>query len=264
MGGDGAPRGRSVVLATRNADKVREIAAIYVHLNLDLHTLREWPEIGELLEDAGTYAGNAARKARAAAAATGYIALADDSGIEIDALGGAPGVRSRRFLGEAASDADRNARVLALLEGVPDARRTARYRAAVAIALPGGDVRVFEGTCEGAMARRPRGRGGFGYDPIFVVTEDGRTMAELPPAVKNQISHRARALRAAEPYLAELLGPAREERRSSGANSAEVPRGTEPARGRTGSRRRPGVPRAGPTAWADTSGRDDPASGGRE
>jgi len=245
-----------VVLATRNADKVREIAAIYAHLNLDLHTLREWPAVGELPEDAGTYAGNAESKAVAAAAATGCLALADDSGIEIDALGGAPGVRSRRFLGEAASDADRNARVLALLGAVPDAQRTARYRAAVAVALPDGGVQVFEGTCEGAVARAPRGRGGFGYDPIFIVAEGGRTMAELPPETKNRISHRAHALRAAEPHLCRLLAEgrggvvreAREEGPSSSANTDEAPHGSAPAR--------QGVPRA--------AGRDDLASGGRE
>ncbi len=201
----GVPVGRlPLVLATRNGDKIREIAAIYAHLDLDLHTLREWPAIGNLPEDAATYADNATGKAAAVAAATGLTALADDSGIEIDALGGEPGVHSRRFLGEAATDADRNARVLALLEGVPDPRRTARYRAAVAVARPGGDARVFEGTCEGVIARHPRGRHGFGYDPIFFVPQHGRTMAELPPETKNQISHRARALRAAEPYLAAL------------------------------------------------------------
>ncbi len=210
-----APRGGMrvrLLLATRSADKAREIAAIYAHLPLDVHTLREWPGLGELPEDAETYAGNAERKAAAAAAATGWVALADDSGIEIDALGGAPGVRSRRFLGEAATDADRNARVLALLKGVPDLGRAARYRAAVAIARPGGPVRVFSGTCDGTIAHAPRGEGGFGYDPIFVIPGDGRTMAELPPEAKNRISHRARALRAAEPYVAALAadGPAGE------------------------------------------------------
>ncbi len=196
--------GLPVVLATRNSNKIREISAIYAHLGLDLHTLRECPMIADLPEDAAAYADNAAAKAAAVAAATGLIALADDSGIEIDALGGEPGVHSRRFLGEAATDADRNARVLALLEGVPDTQRTARYRAAVAVARPGSGVRVFEGTCEGLVARRPRGRHGFGYDPIFFVPRYGRTMAELPPETKNRISHRARALRAAQPYLAAL------------------------------------------------------------
>lgn len=220
-----------LVLATHNTGKAREIAAILAPLLLELHSLDEWPEIRVLPEDADSFAANAATKARAAAAASGLIALADDSGIEIDALGGAPGVHSRRFLGDAATDRDRNAHVLALLEDVPDDRRTARYRAAVAVARPTGDVRIFHGTCEGAIARSPRGRHGFGYDPIFVVAEDGRTMAELPPAVKNRISHRARALRAAEPYLYELVPLRRKERRRLRANSQEVPDG--PARPRT-------------------------------
>ncbi len=199
------PRRLPLVLATRNDDKIREIAAIYARLNLDLRTLRDWPEIGELPEHGETYADNARSKAAAVAAATGFLSLADDSGIEIDALGGRPGAHSRRFLGEEATDEDRNARVLALLKDVSDAGRTARYRAAVAVARPGGEVRVFEGTCEGRIARAPRGRHGFGYDPIFLVPEEGRTMAELSPEVKNLISHRARAHRAAEPYLAALL-----------------------------------------------------------
>ncbi len=185
---------------------------------MDLLTLDGWPGLVLPPEDAETYGENAARKARAVARVTGLPALADDSGIEIDALQGAPGVRSHRFLGEGATDAERNARVLALLEGMPDERRTARYRAAVAIAMPEGGVRVFDGTCEGAIARSPRGRGGFGYDPIFVVAGDTRTMAELALKEKNRISHRARALRAAEPYLVEALRRGREERRTSGAN----------------------------------------------
>jgi XTP/dITP diphosphohydrolase len=222
---------RTLVLATRNANKAREIAAIYAHLGLEIRTLDEWPGIGELPEDGATYADNAVSKARAVADATGLVALADDSGIEIDALAGAPGVRSRRFLGEHTTDADRNTRVLMLLDHVPDAARTARYRAAVAVARPRGDVRVFEGICQGAVARRPRGRWGFGYDPIFIEGSTGRTMAELPPEAKNQISHRARALRAAEPYLIELLGPGRQEPSSPGANSDKVVRGAAPQAG---------------------------------
>jgi XTP/dITP diphosphohydrolase len=211
-------RSGQVVLATRNPDKAREIAAIYAHLGVDFVSLDAWPDLILPLEDAETYAGNASRKAFAAARATGFPAVADDSGIEIDALDGAPGVRSHRFLGDAATDAERNARVLALLEGVPDVRRTARYRAAVAIASPRGEVRVSVGTCEGAIARVPRGRGGFGYDPIFIPAGDERTMAELAPDEKNRISHRARALRAAEPHLIDLLRRMREERGAPGAN----------------------------------------------
>ena len=217
-GSPGAPGRARLVLATRNPSKVREITAIYAHLGVDLLTLDGWPGLALPAEDAETYGENAARKAGAVARATGVPALADDSGIEIDALGGAPGVHSHRFLGDTATDAERNARVLGLLQDTPDARRAARYRAAVAIASPDGGVRVFDGVCEGAIAQSPRGRGGFGYDPIFVVAGDGRTMAELPPDLKNQISHRARALRAAEPSLIEMLRRVGEERRASSAN----------------------------------------------
>lgn len=219
---------RRLVLATRNKEKVREITAIYVHLGLDLRTLADWPAIEDRPEAGATYAENAAAKALSVAAATGLPALADDSGIEIDALGGAPGPRSRRFLGDYATDADRNARVLALLENEPDARRTARYRAAVAVALPGGSVRIFEGTCEGVIARGQRGRFGFGYDPIFLVREHNRTMAELPPDLKNQISHRARALRAAEPYLVAVLR-LRKDQPDAGANTDDISQRARPS-----------------------------------
>jgi len=236
-----------LVLATRNADKAREIRAIYAHLDLEILTLDGWPELGELPEDAATYAANASTKAEAAAQALGLPALADDSGIEIDALEGALGPHSRRFLGAHATDADRNAKVLELLAAVPDAKRTARYRAAVAIALPRGPVRVFEGTCEGTVARSPRGRAGFGYDPVFVVTPDGRTMAELSFDEKNQISHRARALRAAEAYLRSVLVAPREERCGPGANTSTGPLHA------AGSAAEPPAPPAA----------DDSASGGR-
>lgn len=235
-----APSARPrLALATRNVDKVREIAAIYAHLGLDLRTLAEWPEIEQLPEKGTTYPENAATKARAVALATGLPALADDSGIEIDALGGEPGPRSRRFLGDGATDADRNARVLEMLRDEPDARRGARYRAAVALALPDGTVRVFEGTCEGAIAHAPRGRFGFGYDPIFLVEGSGQTMAELPLARKNQISHRARALRAAEPYVRAVLRPARKEPSGTGANTGDAGRAPS-APGRPPVRRRRG------------------------
>lgn len=195
-----------MVLATRNPAKVREISAVYAHLPVRLRTLAEWPDLPDLAEEGASYAENATAKARAVAQATGLPSLADDSGIEVDALGGAPGIRSRRLLGEGAGDADRNAHLLRLLAHVPDPARTARYRAAVAVASPDGRVRVFEGSCEGRIARAPRGSGGFGYDPIFIPLGEQRTMAELSLEEKNRISHRARALRAAEPYLIRLLG----------------------------------------------------------
>lgn len=219
-GGRVRPRPR-LVLATRNSGKIREIAAIYAGLGTRFADLGEWPALGALPEDGETYADNAASKAVAVARATGLPALADDSGVEIDALGGAPGVRSRRLLGDAASDAERNAHVLALLAGLPAARRTARYRAAVAVATPDGTVQTFEGACEGVIVERPRGAGGFGYDPIFAPAGEERTMAEVPLEVKNRLSHRARALRAARAAVARALGM-EEEGPGAGANNFEV------------------------------------------
>jgi XTP/dITP diphosphohydrolase len=200
----GAARSR-FVLATRNPGKIREVTAIYSHLEIVWLSLIDLPEIGDVAEEGVTYAENAAAKARTASIATGLGALADDSGVEIDALGGSPGVHSARFLGPAATDGERNTRILQLLQEVPDPKRTARYVAAVALARPDGAAHVFEGICEGWIATRPRGAGGFGYDPIFVPRGEIRTMAEVPAEVKNRISHRARALRAAEPHLVEIL-----------------------------------------------------------
>ncbi|OLD38686.1 MAG: non-canonical purine NTP pyrophosphatase, RdgB/HAM1 family [Armatimonadetes bacterium 13_1_40CM_3_65_7] len=227
--------GPRLVLATRNPGKVREIAAIYAHLNMVCLSLVDYPGIGEVAEEGATYVENATAKARAAAAATGLVALSDDSGVEVDALDGAPGVHSARFAGAGATDAERHARLLALLEGIPEARRTARYRAIVAVALPpsltdrgtsAGPVRVFEGVCEGGIARAPRGIGGFGYDPIFVPAGEARTMAEIPPDVKNRISHRARALRAAEGYVADVLRLLGEDRRDEPPNTRGAGRAT--------------------------------------
>jgi XTP/dITP diphosphohydrolase len=206
-----------VILATRNPGKVREIVAIYAPLELELRPLADYSEIPQMREEGTTYADNAAAKARAAALRVGLVALADDSGIEVDALGGAPGVHSARFLGASASDSERNARILFLLEGVPEERRTARYRAAVAVARPDGTVRVFDGVCEGQVAVAPRGTAGFGYDPIFMPEGAQQTIAEIPLEVKNRISHRARALRAAEPYLREILGLGKQDRRGRDA-----------------------------------------------
>ncbi len=196
---------RAVVLATRNRGKARELEALLAGLPARACALDDFPDIPDLAEPGDTFDANAVAKATTAADLTGCIAVADDSGIEIDALGGAPGVRSATFLGPAATDDDRNAWVLERLRGVPEGQRTARYRAVVAVATPDGTVRTFEGVCAGRIADAPRGRAGFGYDPIFFVPAYERTMAELPPEVKNQISHRARALAAARPYLEALV-----------------------------------------------------------
>jgi XTP/dITP diphosphohydrolase len=193
-----------VVLATRNEGKVREFVELMRDLPVQIYSLDAFPQIPELAEDGGTYTENAVSKASTVAALTRKVSVADDSGIEVDALSGAPGPQSRRFLGERATDSARNARVLKLLRKVPSAQRTARYRAVVAVALPEGAVRTFEGVCEGQVLTAARGTHGFGYDPIFFVPAFGKSMAQLPVPVKNRISHRARAFAAARPYLRKL------------------------------------------------------------
>ena len=191
-----------LVLASRNPHKLRELVEL-----LRPHRLDPLPEGVELPPEEGeTFADNALAKARAAAAATGLPAVADDSGIEAAALGGRPGVYSARYGGEGASDEENLAK---LLREVPDdGDRRVAYVCALAYSEPGGERElVVEGRCEGALAHEPRGDGGFGYDPAFVPDDygDGRTMAELPPAEKDAISHRGRAARA----LLERLGAER-------------------------------------------------------
>jgi len=194
-----------VVLATRNRGKVREMQALLVGLPVRARTLDEVPGVPILPETGDTFEANAREKAEVVVRVTGCISVADDSGVEIDALGGAPGVQSATFLGPSATDEDRNLWVLGKLRGVPEGLRTARYRAVIAVAAPDGSIRTFEGTCEGRIAQAPRGESGFGYDPIFVVPAYGRTMAELPAEIKNRISHRAKAIDAARGYLDALV-----------------------------------------------------------
>lgn len=187
-----------LVLASRNPGKLREIRTICA----------DWPvvwvesEVPEVEETGATYLDNALLKARAVAEAVGSPALADDSGIEVDALGGAPGPRSARFAGPDGDD-ERNLReLLRSLAGVPAGGRTARYRAIAAVAWPMGEDVWAEGVCEGVLRTAPSGSGGFGYDPIFEPAGWDRTMAELSAEEKNRISHRARALRALGEILA--------------------------------------------------------------
>jgi XTP/dITP diphosphohydrolase len=160
----------------------------------------------EVEETGSTFAENARLKATAYARASGLLTLADDSGLEVDALSGEPGTRSARYAGQGASDEDRYRLLLSKLEGVSWEGRTARFRCVIAVARPQGEVRIAEGTCEGVIAFEPKGEHGFGYDPVFYTPEHGQTMAELEPEVKNRISHRARAARGARRILQELLG----------------------------------------------------------
>lgn len=172
-------------------------------LPVEVRTLLDYPELLDLPEEGATYEANARSKALAVAQGVGEIALADDSGLEVDYLEGQPGVYSARFLGKQATDEDRNREILRRLEGVPPENRTARYRAVVALAFPDGRVYTFEGTCEGAIAMQPRGTGGFGYDPIFYLPDLDRTVAELTPQEKDLVSHRGQAVRKAREFLLE-------------------------------------------------------------
>jgi XTP/dITP diphosphohydrolase len=181
-----------LLLGTRNAGKVAELRALLKGLDVELQSVADLADPPpDPPEDAPSYAENAIFKAHAYARATGLATIADDSGLEVDALGGAPGVRSRRYFGEDVPPADRNRMLLALLDGVTD--RTARFVAVIALAQPDGRVETFDGEVRGEIAESSRGEDGFGYDPVFIVAEDGRTMAELPQDEKNAISHRGLA-----------------------------------------------------------------------
>ena len=193
-----------LVLATHNAHKVREIGQILGD-GVALRSLADFPDVGKIPEEGETFAANAAQKALFVARALGLPALADDSGLEVDALAGAPGVRSARFAGEGARDAENNAKLLGLMAGVPAERRTGRFRCAIAVAWPDGSVRTAEGACEGRILEAPRGAGGFGYDPLFVPDGCDRTYAELGGEAKNRISHRGRALRTARETILKTL-----------------------------------------------------------
>ncbi|MDP9320516.1 MAG: RdgB/HAM1 family non-canonical purine NTP pyrophosphatase [Chloroflexota bacterium] len=193
---------RTLLLGTRNPGKIAELRALLKGLDLEL------PGVGDLAdpppdpsEDAPSYAENAIFKARAYARATGIPTIADDSGLEVDALGGAPGVRSRRYFGDDVGETGRNQMLLALLDGVGD--RTARFVSVIAFAQPDGRVETFDGEVRGEIAEAPRGPEGFGYDPVFVIDGNGRTMAELRNDEKNAISHRGLAAAKLRAALAE-------------------------------------------------------------
>jgi XTP/dITP diphosphohydrolase len=194
---------RRIAIASRNVHKLRELGRICADwpvewLTVDNHE-GPWPDVEETGE---TYLENALLKAEAGAAALGEPALADDSGIEVDALGGRPGPRSARFAGEHATDERNLEELIRALKGIPAAGRTARYRCVVVLALPGGDEVHAEGICEGTLVSKPKGASGFGYDPIFVPAGWDATMAELTDEEKDRISHRGRALRALREMVA--------------------------------------------------------------
>jgi XTP/dITP diphosphohydrolase len=203
-----------LLVATRSVHKLAELRELLALDHGELVSLDDLGIAGDVDETGSTFEANARLKARHGARVSGLPTLADDSGLEVDELGGGPGVRTRRYAGENATDKENNAKLLAALDGLPPERRGARYVCVLALALPGDagprgglSMRLVRGTCRGRIAPAPRGSGGFGYDPIFEPASEppgGRTLGEWSQAAKNEISHRGRAARRMQPILREL------------------------------------------------------------
>jgi len=199
-----------LILATRNAHKVHEIKTM-LGPGFRVRSLKDYPEAPELIEDAETFAGNATRKATQLTdwLRTDALILADDSGLEVDALNGAPGVHSARFAASGADvgnapDGANIEKLVHVLKNVPEGKRTARFRCVLALVTPGRAIDVFDGACEGKIAFQPSGKGGFGYDPLFIPNGCTQSFAELGEDVKNRISHRARALQKLSEHFTSL------------------------------------------------------------
>ncbi len=196
---------RKLFLATGNKDKIAEIRRILADLPFRVVTVDDRPGLPEVIEDRDTLEGNASKKALALARATGLLSLADDTGLMVDALGGAPGVFSSRYAGEDATYADNCEKLLREMESVPDGERTAHFATVAAVALPTGVIGTAEGRVDGVILRQARGTGGFGYDPLFYHEPSKGTFAEITAEVKNRVSHRAAAMEGAKKILARLV-----------------------------------------------------------
>jgi len=194
-----------LVLATRNLHKGEELNALLSNLGIRVRTLAEFPDAPEVIEDGDTCEANAVKKARTIADVTGLPAVADDTGLEVDALDGRPGVFSARYAGEHVSYEDNWRKLLKELNGVPRKLRQARFLTVAALALPDGDTEVAQGILDGVIAEEPAGTGGFGYDPVFLVPDLGKTLAELSAEQKNRISHRAKAFAQVREVLAKRM-----------------------------------------------------------
>ena len=193
-----------IIFATGNEDKMREIRMILADLNIPIVSMKEAGISAEIEENGDSFEANAVIKAKAVMELSGEVVMADDSGLQIDYLDGAPGIYSARFMGEDTSYDVKNAALLKKLEGVPDEKRTARFVCAIACALPDGRVLTSHGTMEGRIGYEIKGENGFGYDPIFFLPEYACTSAEIPPEKKNELSHRGKALRAMKAELEKL------------------------------------------------------------
>lgn len=193
-----------LILASGNKGKLAEFQHLLDDLDIQVQSMKDYPEIGEIIEDGTTFAENALKKARTVCKAIGKPALADDSGLMIDCLDGAPGIYSARFAGDGHDDAANNEKVLNLLQNVPDEQRGAQFFCAIAIVLPDGREYTVEGFCRGTILHALQGDGGFGYDPLFYIAELGKSFAELSMAEKNAISHRGMANRKAVEIIRSL------------------------------------------------------------
>ena len=187
---------KELIVASRNKGKVNEIKELLSGLPYKVTSLLDYPDIPDIIEDGLTYKANALKKAVAVARATGKMAIADDSGIEVKALNNAPGIYSARFAGKGASEKARNRKLFAMLKNIPMSKRQALYRCVVAfVDAQGKEIGVAQGTCRGYITTEERGNNGFGFDPLFFLKRYGRTFGELPATLKAKISHRARALK---------------------------------------------------------------------
>jgi len=202
-----------LVLATNNPHKVEEIKSILSDLEVEILTPQDFDNFPELKEEGSTLEENAISKAMVTCRFTGLPSLADDTGLEVEALNGAPGVISARFAGETATYDENNRKLLSLLEGLPKQKRNAVFRCVIAIAFAEQDVQTVEGRAEGIIVEKPRGKQGFGYDPLFYFPPLGRTFAELSPHEKNRVSHRAKALARAKELLVHKLSEGKSNRR---------------------------------------------------
>lgn len=187
---------KELIVASRNKGKVKEIMELLTGLPFNISCLLDYPQIPEIVEDGKTYRANALKKAREVALATGKMAMSDDSGIEVKALGNAPGIYSARFAGEGASEKARNNKLFKMLKDVPMNKRQARYRCVIALVnAKGQELGVVEGTCSGYITTKEVGANGFGFDPLFLLKRYNKTFGQLPASLKAKISHRARALK---------------------------------------------------------------------
>ena len=194
----------NVVLATRNRDKIKEITKILGGLKVEISSALDFPGLDDVEEDGTTLEENAAKKALVVNKFTNQLAIADDSGLEVDALEGRPGVYSSRFAGKDATYDDNNKKLLELMEYLPPKNRTARFVCIVAIADKGKVKKIIKETCEGIIAFEPKGKTGFGYDPLFIILQYNKTFAELGPEIKNKISHRAKAFLETKKFLEKM------------------------------------------------------------